>query len=94
MGTAKDIWDIITERAEWKAVRAEALKVPQLEKRIAALEAKLMGGGGGIVCDHCGSSSVTRIGSRPNGTFGKLGVKDALFRCALCEGEFAVIEKN
>lgn len=75
--------------AEWKAVHAQAMKVPALEKRIAALEAKLMGGG--TVCDKCGSSAVTRIGSRPNATFGDVGVKDALYRCNICDAETAVL---
>jgi predicted RNA-binding Zn-ribbon protein involved in translation (DUF1610 family) len=38
----------------------------------------------GYVCDHCGSSDIERIGSRPDPTFGNLGIKQAIFSCNSC----------
>jgi hypothetical protein len=35
----------------------------------------------GYVCDHCGSSNLTRTGSRKDPIFGDLGAKQAIFRC-------------
>lgn len=45
----------------------------------------------GHVCDCCGSKQLKRIGSRPNPTFGELGVKDAIFQCENCGETTAVI---
>jgi len=45
----------------------------------------------GLCCDHCGSLHITRTGSRPHPVFGKLGDKEALFRCTDCGGETAVL---
>lgn len=45
----------------------------------------------GLCCDHCGSLRLTRTGSRPHPIFGRLGDKEALFRCADCGGETAVL---
>lgn len=90
----KDAWDIIKDRAEWKTVQANAAKVPELERRITALEARLSSGAGDHVCDHCGSTNLARIGSRPSSTpFGKLGEKEAVFRCNDCSRESAFILK-
>ncbi len=44
----------------------------------------------GHVCDHCGSENLKRTGSKPNKTFGDLGVKDAIFQCDDCSKETAV----
>jgi hypothetical protein len=41
-------------------------------------------------CECCGSIQLKRIGSRPNPTFGELGVKDAILQCENC-GETTVI---
>lgn len=38
----------------------------------------------GYVCDFCGSQNLKRSGSRPDPTFGELGVKQALFSCHDC----------
>ncbi|MBB1073739.1 hypothetical protein HUU62_04855 [Rhodoferax sp. 4810] len=43
----------------------------------------------GYVCDHCGSSNLKRTGSRPDPTFGELGVKEALFICVSCRNQSA-----
>lgn len=41
-------------------------------------------------CDHCGSSSLKRTGSRPNPTFGVLGMKDMIFTCLDCGAESVI----
>ncbi len=41
------------------------------------------------VCDHCASENIKRTGTRPHPTFGAVGLKEALFRCASCGKESA-----
>ncbi|AKH38161.1 MULTISPECIES: hypothetical protein [Nitrosomonas] len=91
MGIMKDAWDIIKDRAEWKEMQALVKKIPELEQRIAALEARSSNINSEDVCDHCGSSNLRRTGSRPNPTFKSLGVKDAVFLCDDCGKESAFI---
>lgn len=38
----------------------------------------------GLRCDACGSVDLVRTGSRPDPTFGALGIKQALMTCRLC----------
>jgi len=38
----------------------------------------------GYVCDHCGSQRLKRTGSKPDPTFGPLGIKQAIFNCEEC----------
>lgn len=47
----------------------------------------------GYVCDHCGSSNLKRTGSRPDPTFGRLGVKQAVFLCESCSKESSFQQK-
>jgi predicted RNA-binding Zn-ribbon protein involved in translation (DUF1610 family) len=47
----------------------------------------------GYVCDHCGSSNIKRTGSRPDPTFGRLGVKQAVFLCESCGKESSFQQK-
>ena len=48
----------------------------------------------GYVCDHCASSSLTRIGSRPDPTFGDLGIKQKMFSCDECGKESAFTQRD
>ena len=65
----------------------------QAQGRIRGLEAELQqlreAQRTGLCCDHCGSINIQRSGSRPNKVFGRLGSKDALYRCSDCGGETA-----
>ena len=74
---------------------AEA-KVRQLELSVAeyksradqaqqALEALQSGSISVQVCAHCASISLRRTGTRPHPTFGEVGLKEAIFRCNVCE---------
>lgn len=38
-------------------------------------------------CHHCGSTDLQRTGSRPNPTFGVLGMNDLVFHCGSCGQE-------
>ena len=93
MGLMKDAWEIIKEKTEWKETQSLVKKIPDMERRIAALEARLSGNPSGYVCDHCGSIKLKRTGSRPNATFENLGVKDAIFICEDCGKESSFIIK-
>lgn len=78
--------------AEWQFMKAQAARVPLLEARVRALEERLgMLNTAVLVCDRCGSPDITRTGSRPHATFGKIGAKEALFRCNGCGSESAFI---
>jgi hypothetical protein len=88
--------NLVAETAEHKTENGLLrTKVQQLEQKNRELEHKLDGARrphSDAVCDHCGSPSLTRTGSRLNATFADLGVKDALFRCDECGKETAVIQ--
>ena len=63
----------------------------KLEKELQTLKS---GQADGVVCDTCGSASVKRTGSRPDPTFGKLGVKQGLFTCVDCGHVTSVMLEN
>lgn len=69
------------------------LEVEQLRSRSDNLESELdilkSGALATYVCDHCGNPDITRIGSRPDPTFGALGVKQKVFKCNKCGQESA-----
>lgn len=46
----------------------------------------------GYACDHCGSKSLKRTGSRLDPVYAKLGVKQKLFLCKDCNNESAYTE--
>ena len=66
-------------------------KIRQLEKQISTLHNS---NPDGYVCDHCASPSLTRTGSRPDPTFGDLGIKQKVFSCDACGLESAFTPKN
>ena len=59
-------------------------KIRQLEKQISIIHNS---NPDGYVCDHCASPSLTRKGSRPDPTFGDLGIKQKIFSCDACGKE-------
>lgn len=66
-------------------------RVTALEQRVAALETGKIASG--PICDHCGSSSLIRTGTRASpGPFGNLGLKEAVYRCNTC-GKDSYIEQ-
>ncbi len=66
-------------------------KVKQLEEQISRTHAT---NPDGYVCDHCASPSLKRTGSRPDPTFGDLGVKQKLFTCDECGKQSAFTPRN
>lgn len=93
MTVLADLWNMVKDSREWKAMSEAARKVPELETRIAVLEGKQKAPASGYVCDHCGSSDLKRTGSRPDPTFGALGVKESVFLCESCGKESAFQQK-
>lgn len=87
-----ELKDVLEKYVGWQIVKAQAARVPQLEARIRALEERLgMPNTATLVCDNCGSPDLTRAGSRPHAIFGKMGTKEALYRCNGCGSESAFI---
>lgn len=39
----------------------------------------------GLRCDACGSVDLARTGSRPDPTFGEVGIKQAIMTCRVCQ---------
>ena len=79
--------DLQTQRQE------QAAELEQLRARVALLQSELealRSAHGMLVCDHCGSSGITRTGSRPDPLFGQMGAKLAVYRCTACSGETTV----
>ena len=73
--------------------QAQAAELQQLRAHVSTLQAQLdslQSTHGKLVCDHCGSPGIVRTGSRPDPTFGDLGVKVAVYRCSACNGETTV----
>lgn len=86
MTVLADLWAMLKDSREWKSMAEAAAKVPQLEARIAALEAAKVPGATGVACDHCGSGNLLRVGSRPDPQFKELGIKQASYQCRDCNG--------
>ncbi|WP_299980447.1 cell division protein ZapB [Desulfobacula sp.] len=68
-------------------------KIKMLESENNALKLKMQQTEQ-YVCDHCASPSLKRTGSRPDPTFGDLGVKQKLFTCNKCGKESAFTPEN
>ncbi|MFH0995769.1 MAG: hypothetical protein V1844_09775 [Pseudomonadota bacterium] len=93
MTIVADIWNMIEDNKKWQTLKETVERIPELEARITALEKRLSGGAAEYVCDHCGSPSLKRTGSRPDPTFGVVGVKQLIFLCEECRKESAFQEK-
>ena len=65
----------------------------QLHQQVKALQLSHSTNPHNYVCDHCGSSNLNRTGSRPDPTFGDLGVKEALFNCLSCGKQSAFTQQ-
>ena len=74
------------------------LNLQQAKQKIRNLEEQLskihISNPDGYVCDHCGNPSLTRTGSRPDPTFGDLGIKQKLFSCDACGKESAFTPRD
>lgn len=56
-------------------------RILELERQLEAIS---KGQNAGFCCDACGSANIKRTGSRPDPTFGDLGIKQGLFTCNQC----------
>ena len=71
--------------AEHRQLQAEFLQMQQRARELEQqVETLTRGQNMGMACDKCGSPQVRRSGSRPDPTFGDLGIKQGLFTCADC----------
>lgn len=75
----------------WLSLQEAKQKIKQLEEKISRSQ---ISNPEGYVCDHCGSPLLKRIGSRPDPTFGDLGIKQKLFVCNECGKESAFTPHN
>lgn len=79
----KDVWDVFKDVKDLQNTKDLAAKVPELEARIKALETKL--NGDGRVCEHCGSTNLTRTGTESiSAQFDLVGKRYAVFKCGDC----------
>jgi hypothetical protein len=90
---ANDEYALLEKRAADLQLQNDRLSSDNsaLRQRLKGLEDKvsLDSNPQGYVCDHCGSPQLKRVGSRPDPTFGDLGIKQAVFDCVLCEKQSA-----
>lgn len=93
MSLLKDVLDILDRHTEFSAMREQFRKIPELERRLAALESRTNPSTNELVCDHCASPDLVRKGSRGAGHFAALGVKEAVYACQQCGKETAVMIK-
>jgi len=82
MSIIGDVLAALKTTKEWGELAATARRIPELEKRIAALEARLAGGGS--ICPSCGKSTYILADSKPDAVFGRLGASRRIYRCTAC----------
>ena len=79
-----DLLASLKKLVEWQRVVAAAEKVPELEKRIAALEARSPTKPQFPTCASCGVGRWQKKSSRPNAVMGDMGVLDITWECSQC----------
>lgn len=88
MEAEKDRLKADLEHAQTKVLELE-VQTQQLKQQLQTIR---NANPKGYTCDHCGSISVTRIGARKDRTFGRLGGKQAIYRCDACGQESEFLE--
>jgi len=78
-----DLIGLLDRWAVWKEMKANADKVPQLERRIAALEARLQRAPG-EACPRCGAYEFRVIKSERDQVLGRLGGMRQHLECKEC----------
>lgn len=79
-----DLLASLKKLVEWQRVVAAADKVPELERRIAALEARTPVASPFPTCGRCGVGRWQKQGAKPNAMFGDLGGLDVTWACSSC----------
>lgn len=82
MLSLKDLMAVMDRWEAWKATKEQAAKVPELERRIAELEAMLSGKAPAEFCRKCGERTA-RIVGHPAVNKGLVG---ETFVCSACNG--------
>ncbi|CAM5218229.1 hypothetical protein CDEF62S_00372 [Castellaniella defragrans] len=83
MGVIEDVLKALERIPVWKRVTKLPDEMDALQKRVAALEAKLGPKPGGQ-CPKCGEMSMRLISSAPHPEFGFAGAKRDTLRCESC----------
>lgn len=84
MGMIEDVMRALERIPLWKRVSALPERTDELERRIAAIEAKLSGKTGEL-CPLCGEAGFRRTASRPHPVMGDLGIIEDTFQCPSCQ---------
>ncbi len=84
MFSLKDLTALLDRWEEWSRIKGAADRVPEIERRLGAIEDKLAGKGGQL-CPQCGSLNVQLEYSRPTEDEKKIFER---WRCGDCEREF------
>lgn len=79
-----DLLASLKKLVEWQRVVAAADKVPELENRIAALEARMPSAPQFPTCPSCGIGRWQKRSAKPNALFGDLGGLDVTWACSGC----------
>lgn len=82
MGMVADVIAGLKATREWNDLVENARRIPELEARIAALEARLAGGGS--ACPACGAASYRMASSVPDPIFGRMGKNRRTYCCGAC----------
>lgn len=83
MSMIGDVLAALKATSEWNDLVASARRVPDMERRVAELESRLMGNTGSR-CPSCGQNAFRLIDSKPDEIFGALGGSRRTYKCTLC----------
>lgn len=83
MGILEDVMKTLERIPVWKRLTALPNEVEALQKRVAALEAKL-GPKTGQECPQCGEMAMKLMSSKPHPEFAFAGAKRDTLRCEDC----------
>src|SRR4051812_46194878 len=83
MGMIEDVMKALERIPLWKRVSALPDQVTDLQRRLAAIEARL-DGKSGTLCPVCNAPNFMRVASKPHPDFGFAGVKVDSYSCASC----------
>lgn len=79
-----DLLKALKNLVEWQRVVAAAEKVPELERRLAALEARQPASPAFATCPSCGTGRWHKKSSAPDPVMGDLGAIAVTWGCNNC----------
>lgn len=78
-------------KADKQAIQARLDQQTENVRKLEGQLAQLKGDAPpGELCAHCASPQLRRVGTRPHPTFGEVGIREALYTCAACNGQTAI----